>query len=215
MVNISNDLLEVRTADHTLGASCTLSFENTNGDLEITEWENSFIRVETSIYGDSSRGVPEDLSIVAQEGDNRLSYSVYYPGSFSFCSVDFAVFVPEGSSLFVISTTVNGETVIKAGVDVLAESVNGDIDLEVSSSRGVSTTNGDISAALLNQNEPLYIESENGDISLELPENMGVVTETVNGDVFLPGGLTTVRGTSENTVTVQTVNGDINVVRLN
>lgn len=216
MVNISNDLLEVRSEDHSLENGSMLSFENSNGDLKLVEWENSYVRVEASIYGDSSRGVPDDLSIAIREENGGLYCRVEYPGGLSFCSVDLAVFVPRNSGMSVMNSSVNGETEINAAVDVTVESVNGDVVIDALSSRGITTTNGDISAVLHVQNESLSVETVNGDICLQIPEALGISAETVNGDVNLPGGaVDQVRGTSENTVTVETVNGDINVTRLN
>lgn len=215
MVNISNDLLETRTGEHHLDRHGTLSFENTNGDLELTEWNNDFIQVETRIYGDSARGVPEGLHIMTEESPDEVAYTVEYPGGMSFVSVDFQVKIPEDSEYLLNTVTVNGETVVIADLDAFIESVNGDILVEAKSSRGLFTVNGDISAVLRDQAECLAVETVNGDITIDLPEEIGLVLETTNGDITVDGieydKQVTFSGVTEAAAALETLNGDIEI----
>ena len=218
MINISNDLLDVRTDDHPIEDCSTISFENTNGDLELSEWENDFVRVETSIWGDSARGVPDDLKILAEVKDG-LSYSVEYPGGPSFVSVDFKVMVPAGSGCIVNSVTVNGDTRIEGDLSVFVESVNGDILINASDSRGLFTVNGDIEAVLERQFQSFADETVNGDVSVELPAEIGLVIETLNGDISVNGrefeSIATLEGSIDAAAALETLNGDVEVTRMN
>jgi DUF4097 and DUF4098 domain-containing protein YvlB len=219
MVNISNDLLEVRTEKFDLRSSGTFNINNTNGDIDICEWDSSFIQVETSIYGDSSRGIPSDLHIRWEQLENELSCTVDYPGGLSFISVDFCVCVPPNSEYLLNVVTVNGESAVDARLSAFVESVNGDISVKASSTRGLFTVNGDVSAVLENQTEPFAAETVNGDLFIELHENLGLVVETVNGDVTINGkeygDEVTMEGSNQAAAVLETVNGNIDVKRFN
>ncbi len=215
MVNISNDLLSLSSEDFVLNRGGTLSFSNTNGDTELNEWNESFIRVETRIYGDSCRGIPEDLQILTRDGDNELAFSVEYPGGLSYNSVDFTVSIPRDAGFLINCETVNGTTSISAEADVYVESVNGDILVRALSSRGLFAVNGDIDAELSGQTGDLAIETVNGDILVKLPENLGLSVETVNGDLMLRGrsysSSVSIPGALEAVASIETVLGDITV----
>lgn len=218
MVNISNDLLETRTGEHFLQNRGSLSFNNTNGDLKLTEWDNDFIQVETSIYGDSARGIPEGLHILTEELDDELIYTVEYPGGLCYVSVDFNVKVPVNSDYRLNVVTVNGEITIDADLAAFVESVNGDVTVNALSSPGLFTVNGDIAAVLDHQIENLAVETVNGDILIELPEELDLVLETLNGDITVDGSSydknVTIMGISDASAALKTLNGDIEIKRL-
>ncbi len=186
-IKMNRDLLETRTSDFEVKAGSELSFENTNGDLEVREWELDFVRIETSIYGDSGSGVPPDLNIGFEELENHLSAVVDYPGGMSFCSVDFLVMIPDNMGYTINCTTTNGETLITGDVIANIKSTNGDIYVEAVCSHALETTNGDITALLSGQNGVLVIETTNGDISVEIPDHIGFEAETTNGDIIVDG----------------------------
>ena len=221
MVKFSNDLLDVRTEDYLRDRGSSISFENTNGDLEVREWDNEFVQIETRIYGDSSRGIPEDLNINIEETQSELSYSVDYPDGININvgSVDFVVQVPENSEFTISNTTVNGETLIIADAVVSVETVNGDIQLDVMSTLGVSTTNGDVIAVLREQSERVTVETVNGDLEISVPDRMGISVDTVNGDIYYQGveadDELEIEGTSGEVLQVETVNGDVELRHLN
>lgn len=218
MVNISNDLLETRTGEHFIPNRGTLSFNNTNGDLKLTEWDNDFVQVETSIYGDSARGIPEGLHILTEELDDALIYTVEYPGGLSYVSVDFDVKVPLNSDYRLNVVTVNGEIVIDADLAAFVESVNGDITVNALSSPGLFTVNGDVTAVLERQIENLAVETVNGDIFIELPKELNLVLETLNGDITVDrSGYdkdVTIMGDSDASAALKTLNGDIDILRI-
>ncbi len=220
MVKFSNDLLDVRTEEYLLEQGSSISFENTNGDLEVREWDKEFVQVETRIYGDSARGIPEDLHINIEETGSELSYVVDYPDGININvgSVDFIVQVPENLQLAIDHTTVNGETLIIADASVSVETVNGDIQLDVMSTLGISATNGDVVAVLRDQSERATVETVNGDLEISVPERMGISVDTVNGDIYFQGmeaeDELEIDGTSGEILLVETVNGDVELVHL-
>ncbi len=213
--DFNRDLLAVISEDHQLKTSAYLTFENSSGDLEIIEWDNDFTRIETSIYGDSATGVPEDLQVNIIPSPDGIDCSVDYPNGMYTCSVDFLVTVPKNSDLTIESATVNGDIEIIADADVLVETVNGDITLEVFSSSGLSTTNGDIRAELAFQSSSVVIETVNGDVDLTLPAGLSVAAETVNGDISFMEEIhedrLDIEGSGIETIRIETVNGDVSL----
>ncbi len=207
VIRVNQDLVEVRTEDYELTKGSEINFQNTNGDLEVTEWESDFVQIETLIYGDSSVGVPEDLDIHFEKMGENLSVLVDYPDKIFGCSVDFAVRIPYNSDYIVVNNTQNGDTFIDGDVfvEVFASngdmqisaisanglvSSNGDIMVELSEQKGsleISTSNGDISASLIVLNDLMKIESSNGDILVNIPVNTGFEISTGNGDISVDG----------------------------
>ncbi len=216
VMSVNSDLIEVRTDEFNTISGSELSFYNTNGDMEVAEWDSNFIQIVTSVYGDSGRGIPEGLEIRFEELEDHLSVTADYPERNCFCYVDFAVKIPYEMGYTINQTTVNGETHIVGAVVANVESTNGDIHVEVLSSRFLRTTNGDITALLLRQNDVVTIETTNGDISVELPDLMGFSVETCNGDVVIDGVEMDdeyfVEG--DRIARIETTNGDTSVTRI-
>ena len=215
VIKINSDLIEVRTSEFEMQPGSELNFSNSNGDLEVTEWESDYILIETSIYGDSSTGVPSGLEIKLEELEDRLDVSVDYPSN-SFCSsVDFSVKIPEEMEYTINQICTNGETLIIAAVVANVESTNGDIQVEVLSSSSIQTTNGDISAILQRQNDSVTIETTNGDIEVEISDLIGIEAGTVNGDIVIDGVEkdNDVFIDGDRVAIISTTNGDIQINR--
>ncbi|MCK5133283.1 MAG: DUF4097 family beta strand repeat protein [Candidatus Sabulitectum sp.] len=217
VIKLNRDLLEVRTNEFEMAPGSELSFYNTNGDLEVAEWESDFILIETSIYGDSGRGIPEGLDIRFDEFEDHLSATVDYPGRNIFSSVDFSVKIPFDMEYTVNQTTTNGETLIIGAVFANVETTNGDIHVEVLSSHSLTTTNGDITALLYRQNDVVTVETTNGDILIELPDLIGINVKTRNGDIVVEGVKMDddVFIDGDWIARIETTNGDICVTRTN
>ena len=235
VIRVNKDLVEVRTNDFELARGGEISFQNSNGDLEITEWESDFIQIETLIYGDSAVGVPEDLEILFEDIGESLSILVDYPEKIFGCTVDFAVKIPFDSEYVVINRTQNGDTYIVADVlvDVFSangdmqiaalssreiESSNGDIAVELSDQKGsldVLSSNGDISLSLIVLNDIMNVRSSNGDIIVNLPSEAGFDISTSNGDIFVDGVAVDecVFTDGDGMTSIATSNGDIVVTR--
>ncbi|MCD4707123.1 MAG: DUF4097 domain-containing protein [Candidatus Sabulitectum sp.] len=218
-IKVNRDLLEIRTGEFEVEAGSGLSFENTNGDLEVREWELDFVQIETFIYGDSGSGVPPDLNIRFEELEDHLSAVVDYPGGIgiSFCSVNFIVMIPDHMGYTINHTTTNGETLIIGDVIANVESTNGDIYVEATCSHYLETTNGDITALLSGQNGVLVAETTNGDVSVEIPDIIGFEAETVNGEIVFEGVKMDDQAFIDGDwiARIETTNGDISVTRIN
>lgn len=215
IVSLQSSLLAEETYEFDLQQGSALSFENTNGDLEVTEWESDYVQIETHIYGDSIRGIPSDLEIKFEEMESELSAIVEYPSGFSNISVDFAVKVPHDMDYIICHSTTNGDTSIIGDFIAEVDAVNGDIYLEVMSSNGLKTINGDISAVFSDQMTSLIVESVNGDISLEISDLLDLVAETVNGEIEVDGiqfeDQMSITGDGTAIVEIETVNGSIEI----
>ncbi|MCK5842402.1 MAG: DUF4097 family beta strand repeat protein [Candidatus Sabulitectum sp.] len=215
VIKLNADLISVRTAEFDMERGSLLSFSNSRGDLEVTEWESDHILIEASIYGDSSRGVPEGLEILFEQTDDNLLSSVTYPGRTFFGSVDLAVKIPFDMGYTIEYSCTNGETFVKGDVTANVESTNGDIHVEVSSAQRISTTNGDITALLLMQEDAVAIETTNGDITVELPDHVGLEVETTNGEIYVDGYEITngVSFDGQWIARIETTNGDVFISR--
>ncbi len=187
IIEVNNELIETRANEFHLDKGSEINFYNSRGDLELTEWESDFILIESSIYGDSTHGIPEGLDIRFDQSTDKLAVVVDYPGRTIFCSVNFLVKIPTQMNYTINQTTTNGETLIIGDVLANVETTNGDIYVEVRLSHSLETTNGDITALLYGQNQAVNIETTNGDISVELPDFIGFDTKTVNGNVIIDG----------------------------
>jgi DUF4097 and DUF4098 domain-containing protein YvlB len=220
VVSFHQDLLADETSMYEVKPSSELTFENTNGDIEVSVWDSDSVQVRTLVYGDSTRGIPEDLEIRFDHQESVLTVTVEYPSSLSsFCTVDIVVSVPDSMHYAVTVEGTNGDIAVTGVETVNAETTNGDISVEAFSSEYLETTNGDICAELSHQSNQLIAETTNGDIVLMIPSALGVSAETVNGDITVNGlefeNSATIDGSGENGVVVQTVNGDVVVENFN
>ncbi|MEA3265418.1 MAG: DUF4097 family beta strand repeat-containing protein [Candidatus Fermentibacteria bacterium] len=215
IIRLDADLISVRTSEFDMKHGSLLSFSNSRGDLEVTEWESDYILIEASIYGDSGIGVPEGLEILFEQTDDHLISSVTYPGRTFFGSVDLSVKIPFDMGYAIEYSSTNGETLIKGDVTASVESTNGDIYVEVSSAQSILTTNGDITALLLMQEDVVTIETTNGDITVELPDHMGFEVETTNGDISVDGYEISNEASYDGqwTARIETTNGDVTISR--
>ena len=217
VVSFQHDLLAEETSVYDVKPGSELTFENTNGDIEVSVWDSDSVQIKTLVYGDSAKGVPEGLEIRFDHQESMLSVTVDYPsGLSSFCSVDIVVSIPDSMHYAVSVEGTNGDITVTGVETVNAETTNGDISVVASSSDCLETTNGDISAILPLQSNQLIAETTNGDIILRIPSDLGISAETVNGDLTVNGlefrNSAVIDGSGENEVVVQTVNGDVVVV---
>lgn len=143
--------------------------------------------------------------------------------------VDFEVRVPRG--VLFTGKTVNG-SVRATGMtaDVVANTVNGSVRVNTTGLAQAQTVNGSITVRMgrANWSETLAFETVNGGITLELPDNLNadVTASTVNGSLSSDWPMT-VRGrwsnrrmngkigTGGRELTLETVNGDIELRKSN
>jgi hypothetical protein len=112
-------------------------------------------------------------------GDSRLSN---YENN---TRVDFRVEVPAGVNL--VAGTVNGDVEVRrVGGDVTASTVNGDVDVESGGNAEASTVNGSIRASMASDlADDLRFNTVNGSVTVSLPAgaNADVEAATVNGSL--------------------------------
>jgi hypothetical protein len=138
-------------------------------------------------------------------------------------NVEFTVRVPAGVRF--VGATVNGDVVVESlKSDVVANTVNGSIEVSTTGYAEAETVNGSIRASMKSAAWPerLRFQTVNGGITLELPDNTSadVDAETVNGDVstdfplmvlgrFGPRRVTGKIGNGGPRLSLETVNGSI------
>jgi DUF4097 and DUF4098 domain-containing protein YvlB len=186
-ISMGGDLLEVRTLERTLPHGGTLRFHNSNGSLELTEWNEDHIEIEMSIFGDSAVGVPENLQINLNESDGELFCSVAYPGGLSSNSVNFRVRVPSGMGYHLALETVNGTADVVAGLTGSVEAVNGSVRMEVDAVDSVKIVNGSIDLTLARQQNDLTASTTNGNVRILSSALYAIEAGTVNGGISVSG----------------------------
>ncbi len=216
MISLHTSLLEKTEHSFDIEPNSEISFQNVSGDLEVTEWDSGFVFIETLIYGDSTKEIPEDLEISYLEVPEGLSVVVDHPGGFNHYSVDFMVKVPFDHGLTINQETVSGDTDIRGALIVNVEKVSGDTYLEVLKAETLVAVSGDFDVSLSEQNIALVIETVSGDIEATLSGEIGINIDTVSGDIFVNGEeFNAVHISSEKEIEaiLDTVSGDITVVR--
>jgi len=116
--------------------------------------------------------------------------------------VDFEIALPRGVDL--VSDSVNGD-VVAEGLDsqVSAQTVNGSVRVSTSGSAEANTVNGDIHVSLgLLPAGSTSFRTVNGSIDLELPASAGGTfsARSTNGDLSSDFPITTVRGRSHRSI---------------
>lgn len=216
VVSLHNSLLEKTEQTFDLEPNSEISFQNISGDLEVSEWDSGFVFIETSIYGDSTKEISEDLEISYHEVPEGLVVEVKHPGGFSQYSVDFMVKVPIDHGLTIFHETVSGDTDIRGAIIANVEKVSGDTYLEVLKAQSLIAVSGDFDVSFSEQDIALIIETVSGDIDASLSDGIGISINTISGDILLNGEeFNSVSIPSERDIEamLDTVSGDISVVR--
>lgn len=166
---------------------------------------------------ENGRGDPDDVTFDVVEHSGGVAICAIYPhrpgkrehrcepGDVSLGNhenntrVDFRVEVPNGVDL--IAGTVNGSVEVRdVSGDVRATTVNGDVDVEAGGNAEASTVNGSIRAAMAEDlRSDLHFSTVNGSVVVSLPEgaNADVEAATLNGSMESDFPLT-VRGRFSN-----------------
>lgn len=219
-----------------------VSLENVNGDVRIEVWDQAEVRVQAEKFA-SSEELLDELEIEINASQESVRIDTHYPyrhsffGWFSFGSnghyrVEYTLTVPRETELDSIDL-VNGDLVVmgvQGGME--AELVNGDIIATgIDGDLRLSTVNGSIRTefeAMENVGR-IKLESVNGKIKLLLPSeaSASVHVETLNGSLRNDFGLEVHKhkyvgadmrgeiGDGEVDVTIETVNGGIEIRRGN
>ncbi|ESS02983.1 MAG: DUF4097 family protein of unknown function [uncultured archaeon A07HR67] len=162
-----------------------------NGDIEIRDQQRETVHVEAKKEAASEEKL-DRITLQEKQSDDRLSLTVdtENSGFFSLNSpspqMDLTLTVPEGSHL-------------------IAESTNGDVDIETTGAESVSadTTNGDVSITLPATAEPaVSFETHNGDVAIN-----GFEADSTEPDSEIDRMI----GDGTHRITANTMNGDISI----
>ncbi len=227
-----------------LASGKTIEIKGVNGDVTAEPSDDDHVEVIAAKR--SSRSDPDDVSIEVLEHEGGVTICALYPsarrGRSNECGagddghmnsenndvrVRFTVRVPRGVRF--AGRTVNGDVLAESlDSDVLARTVNGDIELSTRGLAEASTVNGSIEASLGRSDWPAGLEfsTVNGRIALRLPADVGaeVRAKTVNGDMefdfpvtvtgrFGPRQVSGTIGSGGPVLDLSTVNGGISLLR--
>ncbi len=227
-----------------LASGKTIEIKGVNGDVTAEPSDDDHVEVIAAKR--SSRSDPDDVSIEVLEHEGGVTICALYPsarrGRSNECGagddghmngenndvrVRFTVRVSRGVRF--AGRTVNGAVLAESlDSDVLARTVNGDIELSTRGLAEASTVNGSIEASLGRSDWPAGLEfsTVNGRIALRLPADVGaeVRAKTVNGDMefdfpvtvtgrFGPRQVSGTIGSGGPVLDLSTVNGGISLLR--
>ena len=186
-----------------LGADQVIEIRGVNGDVRAVPASGDAVEVTARRYGD--RDAPESVRIEVVEHDEGVTICAVYPTprdarrenecrpgggrnnvQRNDVRVDFEVRVPARVRFH--GHTVNGGMEIE-GLEgnVMASTVNGDVDIRTAGLAEANTVNGSITAVLGTSRlrDDVEFETVNGSITLELPDglNADFRASTVNGTI--------------------------------
>jgi len=180
----------------------SLSLENVNGAITLTEWDKAEVHVLASKKAkgpdeEKAREFMDRIEIVFEADPEGVRVNTLYPknpgfnlfgGGFS-AEVVYEIRVPERTRVKL--ETVNGSVdVDAASADVRAESVNGTLSMQRVAELDAATVNGKISFTTVTLRS---VETTNGSIvgTILGPQSGSASVETVNGKIhlMLGGGL--------------------------
>ena len=198
--------LPEESASYDLESGEALSIENFAGDIELQEWDETFVLVEYDAGGldtdiirievDTSRGVYYEVVPDFDEIENSA-------GSFRW-SIDFSVAVPSGVELDVVLSTISGDVLVEGGSgsaeinavsgDVTASGFDGPLevnvvsgDLAVSDCTQVccaAVVSGDMVVDLTGITRDCELDSVDGDIAVSFdPDRCRIAISSLSGDI--------------------------------
>lgn len=223
-----------------LAAGKTLEVKGINGGIVVEPGDTPAVGIEAVRKG--RRNDPNEVQVVVLEHAGGITVCSVYPangGKPNECapgdggrlssknndvSVEYRLRVPRGAALAL--STVNGG-IDAAGFegDVVAETVNGGIEIDTAGAARAETVNGGIDARMGARFGDTRFETVNGSIELSLPAaaSAALEAEVVNGgissDFAVTGGQKTRRslrgaiGAGGPKLALETVNGAISIVR--
>lgn len=181
-----------------------------NGNIEIRDDQRETVHVEVTKKAASEEKL-DRITLQKKRSDDRLSLTV---------DTENGSFLPLNSPSSRMDLTVT----VPEGVRLIAESTNGDVDVETTGAESVSadTTNGGIMISLSEPSE-VRADTTNGDVSITLPATAepAVSFEADNSDITINGfeadstesdsEIDRMIGDGTHRITANTVNGDISI----
>lgn len=185
-----------------LDSGDAVEVRNVNGRIEAVAGSGNRVVV-TAVKREGRKGDPGDVTFDVVEHAGGVTICAMYPDRpgkpENRCApgdsrqnvrdndtrVDFRIEVPSGVNL--VAGTVNGDVdVRRVAGDVRASTVNGDVDVESGGNAEASTVNGSVRAAMAGDLESdLRFSTVNGSLEVSLPAgaNADVDAATVNGSL--------------------------------
>ena len=216
-------------------ANSHFSLNNINGEVEISSWSDSVIKVEATIDADNQEGV-DRVNIKMDQNDNEVSVETDYEDSSNWknnhsAKVSYKVWLPAETKLSNIEL-VNGSLLIEnVSGEVKAEVVNGSIKATgLTENSEISSVNGSVKVyyqAISSNLKDIDIETVNGSIKLYVPSEIDATLdlETMHGSIRTEFGLRSEDntftgkhlrgeiGTGEVEINMESVNGTIKVLK--
>jgi DUF4097 and DUF4098 domain-containing protein YvlB len=184
---------------YTIAGNGRVELDNINGDVHISTWDRSEVKVDAIKYADSKEKLDE-AKIEVDSGKDYLSIRTRYPdhnnnwgSNNNPASVEYTLTVPRTINLDEIKL-INGELDV-AGVtgEVRASCINGRLEAQDLSGRAkLSTINGKLDAKFAQLGgQSVELNSVNGSLELTIPSdsNADIEANTVSGNISNDFGL--------------------------
>ncbi len=233
-----------------------LTVENVNGGITIEGWDKEIVRIEVTKISkaqndsdakDALNDVKVDFSTtpfgvsVNVKSEKSFSFFSWLCGKGSSVEVNFNIKIPKSARLElnsvngsiaakvkeaeIIAETVNGNIETAESSLLTASTVNGSIEFETENIGKIESVNGTIRGTILSQKpRGATIETVNGEISIKLNQSVQVSLsiENVNGSIRTD--FKEIEGTKREksgdingggeTISIETVNGTIEVITI-
>jgi len=198
-----------------VNANSHFSLENINGEVDISSWSESVIKVEATIRADSQSEF-DRVDVKIKQSGQQVSVETDYEENSSWgnnqsAQVTYKVWLPTDTNLSKIELVNGSLSIENVAGKVNAQVVNGSIKATgLASNSEISSVNGSIKAYYQGASSDLKdidIETVNGSIKLYLPKDISanLDLETMHGSIKTEFGLSS----QENTFTGHSLRGDI------
>jgi len=198
-----------------VNANSHFSLENINGEVNISSWSESVIKVEATIRADNQSEF-DRVDVKIKQSGQQVSVETDYEENSSWgnnqsAQVTYKVWLPTDTNLSKIELVNGSLSIENVAGKINAQVVNGSIKATgLTSNSEISSVNGSIKAYYQGASSDLKdidIETVNGSIKLYLPKDISanLDLETMHGSIKTEFGLSS----QENTFTGHSLRGDI------
>ena len=183
----------------TLRAGQTLTVNDVQGTIRVRDGDRLTIHADKH----AERSDPSTVQVHVEQRDDGVVVCVRYPpdadrgcGSYSGRSgssgndtvVDFEITVPRGTAL--VANTVNGSVDVQHDGSAGATAVNGSVRIDATQISSAKTVNGGLHLTMRNaERGSLVATTVNGEVDVQLPASQGIAVDarTLTGDISVPG----------------------------
>lgn len=166
------------------GVVSNLEINNSNGDVEISAWSETYVRIDVDIFTNKEEKELKKVDISVEGEEDCIIKTLNRPRS---VSIDYKIKIPKTTAVKTVTTT-NGRIILQdiEGDNLVAQSSNGNIvTSNVYNIKSLKTTNSRIRAEILNITDDIEILSSNGAILLQINPNLeaNFLMRTSNGTI--------------------------------